>query len=409
MKNEVFHLELITPCFCGGALPKEQAEIRAPSIRGQLRWWFRTLGGFKSLADQGMDWRKQEQVVFGSTAGGEGMAGKLIVKVRQTNSGQAKSQVKDADEMGAATETPKGYLLFPLRSRKRDGQVVESAARGVFDDSDRNNRAVPLPRFELHVLWRGDTALWEDVRALVGVFGHLGSLGFRGRRAMGALTFERDVPLLTEVHGRFAKPGGIVIKTVKSESPFGAPVACITALGEWLRDWRQHGQMNRQWRPRERRWEPVSEKQKETLRAKPGFKFARRDHNEGLDVQGTGAPDPDPENPEGEQGQVFRPALGLPIIQFFSSLGSGEGPVSRGRATVNWEFSRGDQKGRFASPVILRPHRVGPNQYRPLVIFVEAHAWPQGHRVHLNGEERTVSTELYEAMKNDKERLISFP
>lgn len=67
MKSETFHLELITPCFCGGAEPEKQAEIRAPSIRGQLRWWFRTLGGFKSLAP--MPVHEQEAMVFGSTAG----------------------------------------------------------------------------------------------------------------------------------------------------------------------------------------------------------------------------------------------------------------------------------------------------------------------------------------------------
>ena len=40
--NESF--EIITPCFCAGADPN-MAELRAPSIRGELRWWFRVLGG----------------------------------------------------------------------------------------------------------------------------------------------------------------------------------------------------------------------------------------------------------------------------------------------------------------------------------------------------------------------------
>src|SRR5437667_3497499 len=81
MNNGTFHIELITPCFCGGAEPERQAEIRAPSIRGQLRWWFRTLGGFKSLEGK-MSVREQEAMIFGSTAGEEAQAGKLIVRVR---------------------------------------------------------------------------------------------------------------------------------------------------------------------------------------------------------------------------------------------------------------------------------------------------------------------------------------
>ncbi|MCZ7641232.1 MAG: type III-B CRISPR module RAMP protein Cmr1 [Verrucomicrobia bacterium] len=82
MNTDTFLLELITPCFCGGAEPEQQAEIRAPSIRGQLRWWFRTLGGFKSLAP--MSVREQEAMIFGTTAGDEGQAGRLTIRPRFT-------------------------------------------------------------------------------------------------------------------------------------------------------------------------------------------------------------------------------------------------------------------------------------------------------------------------------------
>lgn len=60
MTRQTYDLEIITPCFCAGADPA-QAEIRAPSIRGQLRWWFRVLGGSK----------KDEAYLFGSVSGDE--------------------------------------------------------------------------------------------------------------------------------------------------------------------------------------------------------------------------------------------------------------------------------------------------------------------------------------------------
>jgi CRISPR-associated protein Cmr1 len=44
MKPLTAHLEILTPCFCAGG-EQEHAELRAPSVRGQLRWWFRLLGG----------------------------------------------------------------------------------------------------------------------------------------------------------------------------------------------------------------------------------------------------------------------------------------------------------------------------------------------------------------------------
>jgi len=76
MKRESFHLELITPCFCAGADPA-QAEIRAPSIRGQLRWWFRVLGG--SVED--------ESAVFGSAAGESGVGSALRIAITDLRRG----------------------------------------------------------------------------------------------------------------------------------------------------------------------------------------------------------------------------------------------------------------------------------------------------------------------------------
>lgn len=58
MIQKTYTLEFLMPCFCAGA-DQARAEIRAPAIRGQLRWWFRALGG--SAAD--------ERTVFGGVAG----------------------------------------------------------------------------------------------------------------------------------------------------------------------------------------------------------------------------------------------------------------------------------------------------------------------------------------------------
>lgn len=70
MTRQTYTLELITPCFCAGANPAE-AEIRAPSIRGQLRWWLRALGG--NAAD--------ETAVFGAVAGEAGVGSALRIVI----------------------------------------------------------------------------------------------------------------------------------------------------------------------------------------------------------------------------------------------------------------------------------------------------------------------------------------
>ena len=65
-----YRVKFITPGFCAGA-DQKVAEVRAPSIRAELRWWFRTLRGT----------REEEEAVFGSVAGDEGRSSSVFVRV----------------------------------------------------------------------------------------------------------------------------------------------------------------------------------------------------------------------------------------------------------------------------------------------------------------------------------------
>lgn len=363
MNKNAYCFELITRSFCGGANPERHAEIRAPSIRGQLRWWFRTLGGFKSLAP--MPTKDQEAMIFGSVAGDKGAAGKLMIRTLST--AKPVQKIADADELGASISSPEGYLLFPLRSKKdrNTRSIVEYKGRASLEIS------AELPRFDLHVQWRGEPERWTDIEALLTVFGHLGSLGFRSRRAMGALAFANEPPMsIEDALARFIKPSAIVVKSLPAASPSDA----VSKLANWLKGWRSHGRSP-------------------NLSQGPGFRYAKNDHDRGIEVL----------KRQGCNSDVtYRPSLGLPIIQFYSSPQPPPGKL-------NWEESPKKGEGRFASPVILRPYRdtEGKN-WSALVIFVDARKWPSGKKVYLNGQPRDVSLELYDAMKNDA-NLLPFP
>jgi CRISPR/Cas system CMR-associated protein Cmr1 (group 7 of RAMP superfamily) len=391
MKTEVFHLELITPCFCGGAEPEKQAEIRAPSIRGQLRWWFRTLGGFQSLATHGMDVREQENLIFGTVAGGEGRAGSLLLQVTPPSS--MSSQRSGADLGADAIASPAGYFLFPLRSQKdkQTGSRIPQY-RGVFLD--------PLPSFEMRLRWRGDIRPWPDANtlqtdtiALGAVFGHLGALGFRSRRGFGALRLMEsnathgEAVTLARTLARFADKHSILVKTLGA---FQARPALQEAYWKWVTLMRTHGSTFRG----------------SLNSGSPNWAMIRDDHDRGIDVGSRRGTSTD---------KVCRAALGLPIIQQFSQPS---------RPEVDWypEFdaakirSKRDYRGegRFASPILLRPHRDAQGKWHALVIFVDAHKWPndpatgQPKQVFLNGQPRAVSLDLYNKMKEDP-ALKAFP
>ncbi|MFN0069708.1 MAG: type III-B CRISPR module RAMP protein Cmr1, partial [Limisphaerales bacterium] len=63
-------LEFTTPLFSRGAY-EDRPEVRPASIRGQLHWWFRALGGGA----------QDEKMIFGGVHGGA-VASRVVVRVQ---------------------------------------------------------------------------------------------------------------------------------------------------------------------------------------------------------------------------------------------------------------------------------------------------------------------------------------
>lgn len=151
-------LEIITPCFCAGA-DQSVAEIRAPSIRGELRWWFRALGGTQ----------KEEQNIFGGIAGEEGASSAVVVRVADVN------PVKSI-KLPASVNNQPDDPFYLLHFAKASGEGVRYQEEGYFS---------PGTTFRLKILLRrsaGEVKLKEALDAFL----RLGSIGLRSTRACGA-------------------------------------------------------------------------------------------------------------------------------------------------------------------------------------------------------------------------------
>ena len=61
---------LVTPAFVGGADSKKSAELRPPTIKGQLRFWWRALAWARLQGDM-EQLRAEEDELFGSTRTGQ--------------------------------------------------------------------------------------------------------------------------------------------------------------------------------------------------------------------------------------------------------------------------------------------------------------------------------------------------
>ena len=67
MNKIIFECETITPMFLSGA-DGRTPELRAPSIKGALRFWWRAMNGHLPLNEL----RKEEAKIFGGTGENEG-------------------------------------------------------------------------------------------------------------------------------------------------------------------------------------------------------------------------------------------------------------------------------------------------------------------------------------------------
>lgn len=159
-------MEIITPCFCAGA-DQAKAEIRAPSIRGELRWWFRALGST----------REQESLVFGSIEAKdknkrvltENQASALVVRVSDLSVGKSESR-----------DLPNNHKFFTM-SRKGPESMIPAGRQFRLQILDRKGIESGL------------------LKLAIDSFCRLGSIGMRARRGCGAVQSTDYRPTAAEV------------------------------------------------------------------------------------------------------------------------------------------------------------------------------------------------------------------
>ena len=172
---------VVTPLFCAGADPG-CAELRLPSFKGALRFWWRALAWQRCGGDL-KDILEQEDALFGSSGGEQS---RLLMRLAPTS--DPPKTIRDGEVLTVSD---------------RDGSVVGEGARylgyGVmeaFRNRNRNTEAGELTRaclrapFEFTVQLRGrDLKEWQlsTLRCALIALGTLGGMGARSRKGYGSL------------------------------------------------------------------------------------------------------------------------------------------------------------------------------------------------------------------------------
>ncbi len=161
MHKAEFKIKAITPIFMRGA-NQSQAEIRASSIKGLMRWWFRALAG-SYFGDDITGLRKAEEFVFGST----GRRSKVTVEITEM-------------------EIKRGNYPLPMVWNKRKGIRIYREA------------IAPKSHFRLRLSSHDEECIKLASYSLLGLT-YFGGIGFRSNRGAGSLKIsdlDSDVDLL---------------------------------------------------------------------------------------------------------------------------------------------------------------------------------------------------------------------
>ena len=174
---------LTTPLFCGGASTLT-AELRLPSFKGVLRFWWRALAWSRCEGDlANIQW--QEALLFGSASGGQarvlmrlGSVGRLDPISKDTVLTEVRGEIRPVG-MGARYL---GYGLmaaFPsAKTNTQAGQLSRAALRAPLD-------------VQVQLRARGlDDDLRDSLLHALIALGTMGGLGSRSRKGYGSLALQ---------------------------------------------------------------------------------------------------------------------------------------------------------------------------------------------------------------------------
>lgn len=157
MLSETFTLELVSPAFLAGAdqTSAESCELRVPSLRGQLRWWWRTL----HAGDVDVETLRQlEAAVWGSTDA----ASPVRLSLKPVNAPKVKlfdhkdgfKPKPDFKKKHALAQPPNNkttqglfYLAYGMDENVRDECTGQTERR-------RRYYLEPGAQWKLHVAWK---------------------------------------------------------------------------------------------------------------------------------------------------------------------------------------------------------------------------------------------------------------
>lgn len=179
MKSKIFQCETITPMFLAGA-DATNPELRAPSIKGVLRFWWRAMNGHLSLKEL----HEKEKKIFGG--GGDSECGRSLFSIKVDYRPQDFKKSKD----------PFPKHPMPPDRRGRSPNILEYLAYGTLAwNKEKKQNIFIRPyvpsgfRFNLSLMFQTgiEECIEKEIIESFKIFRLFGGLGVRSRNGFGSI------------------------------------------------------------------------------------------------------------------------------------------------------------------------------------------------------------------------------
>lgn len=180
METIKFECEVITPMFLGGADGKS-AELRAPSIKGALRFWWRAMNGHLPLKEL----HEREAEIFGG-GGDNGRRSQVIIRVENSNLKFSKENFPNLS----------GIHLFPVPNKTFKMNILEYLAYGTHEPvkGQRVNfiREYIYPNQKFNISFIVPSNIKDELINSFHFLSFFNGLGARSRNGFGCLHIKID-------------------------------------------------------------------------------------------------------------------------------------------------------------------------------------------------------------------------
>lgn len=332
-----YQVELITPLYGGGVqagIPDDEMPVRAASIRGQLRYWWRMLNQSK-ITERSKLFLAERNIFGGFNKKGGAKSSLVDIWISDVANIQKDSCADYRSGLGT------GYALFPSQSNP------ESAVFATGLSFSLNISICSSSNQEIEDAWN------NDLLPALRWWASLGGIGARTRRGLGSIKIENLEPVTEQE----ATAAGCQLRLLDLEET--TPNTAWNKALEKLQIFRQGPGVGRDHGkgkiPGRSRWPEA-----DSIREITGCRYKPKgDINPSVHPAGKAFP---------------RGIFGLPIIIQFKQHNKGGLPADREpNTTALYPVLEGKRKDRMASPLILKAMWTG-KRYAPVALLL-----PHGH------------------------------